>query len=71
METLQYLLSPFILHTVVVFATPSIHFKLFYGSSPLVVHHLLTVHISRSHSQTLYLVVVLWTSDQPDAQTSA
>jgi len=31
---------------------------------------LLTVEDSRSHSDTPYAVGLLWTSDQPDAETS-
>jgi hypothetical protein len=39
-------------------------------NSPLVGQGLLIVEASRSHSDTLHLVGLLWTSDQPDAETS-
>jgi hypothetical protein len=37
---------------------------------PLVGQDLLVNEASRSHSDTLYSVGLLWTSDQPDAETS-
>jgi hypothetical protein len=37
---------------------------------PLVGHGLLTVEASRSHSDTPHSVGQLWTSDQPEAETS-
>jgi len=37
---------------------------------PLVGQVLLIIHSSRSHADTLYSVGLLWTSDQPDAETS-
>jgi len=37
---------------------------------PPVGQGLLTVEASRSHSDTLHLVGLLWTSDQPEAETS-
>jgi len=35
----------------------------------LVDQGLLTLEVSRSHSDTPHLVGLLWTSDQPDAET--
>jgi hypothetical protein len=37
---------------------------------PLVGQDLLTIEASRSHSDTLHLVGLLWTSDQPHAENS-
>jgi hypothetical protein len=38
---------------------------------PLVGQGLLIIEASRSHSDTPHSVGLLWTSDQPDAETSA
>jgi hypothetical protein len=40
------------------------------GEKPLVGQGLLNVEASRSHSDTPHSVGLLWTSDQPDAETS-
>jgi len=37
---------------------------------PLVSHGLLIIEDSRSHSGTPHSVWLIWTSDQPDAETS-
>jgi hypothetical protein len=42
----------------------------FHGSTALVSLGLLIVEVSRSHSDTLHSVGLLWTSDQPVAGTS-
>ena len=43
----------------------------FMAGQPIVGQVLLIVEASRSHSDTPYLVGILWTSDQPDAETPA
>jgi len=40
------------------------------AQKPLVGPSALIISASRSHSDTPYLVELLWTSDQPDAETS-
>jgi len=40
------------------------------GGQPLVGQGLLIIDTSRSHSDTPHSVGFLWTSDQPDAETS-
>jgi hypothetical protein len=40
------------------------------AQQPLVGHGLLTIEVSRSHSDTPHSVGFLWTSDQPDAEIS-
>jgi hypothetical protein len=40
------------------------------GAKPLVGQGLIIIEASRSHSDTPHSVGLLWTSDQPDAQTS-
>jgi len=39
------------------------------AQQPLVDQGLVIVDVSRSHSDTPHLVGLLWTSDQPDAET--
>ena len=40
------------------------------AQQPLVGQGLVIVEASRSHSATLHLVGLLWTSDQPDAENT-
>jgi len=42
----------------------------FTALQPLVCHGLIVVEASRSHLDSPYSVELLWTSDQPDAETS-
>ena len=42
----------------------------FHGAKPPVGQDLLTVEASLSRSDTTHLVGILWTSDQPEAETS-
>jgi hypothetical protein len=45
-------------------------FIYFHGKQPQVRQGLLIIEVSRSHSETPQSVGLLWTSDQPDAETS-
>jgi len=47
-----------------------LHFILYYDATAPVGHGLLIVEDSWSHSDTPHSVGLLWTSDQPDAETS-
>jgi hypothetical protein len=44
--------------------------NLLWLDNPLVGHGLLNVEASRSHSDAPHSLGLLWTSDQPDAETS-
>ena len=46
------------------------HIFLYIALQPLVGEGLLIIEASRSHSDTPHSVGLLWTSDQPDAETS-
>jgi hypothetical protein len=46
------------------------HFILYHGATVLLGKDLLIVEDSRSHTDTPNSVGLLWTSDQPDAETS-
>jgi hypothetical protein len=46
------------------------YFFVFMERQPLVGQAVLIVEVSRSHSDKPHSVGLLWTSDQPDAQTS-
>jgi hypothetical protein len=48
-----------------------LHFIFFVAQRPLVVQGLLIAEVSRSYSDTLHSVGLLWTSGQPVAETSA
>jgi len=41
-----------------------------FGAQLLVDQGLLIIEASQSHSDTPHLIGILWTSDQPDAETS-
>jgi hypothetical protein len=54
------------------FVPNPVYFNFFFpmAQQPLVGQGLLIIQASRSHSDTTHSVGLLWTSDQPDAETS-
>jgi hypothetical protein len=67
-ELTKYDLATTYLDTLVLFSLKGIIYSM--ARQPIVGQGLLIVKASRSHSETSHSIGLLWTSDQPDADTA-